>query len=322
MNLRPLGKTGLQVSEVGYGAWGIGRTMWIGAQDEESLRALERAIDLGLNFIDTALAYGDGHSETLVGQTVRARSETVYVATKIPPRNMRWPASGDDRAEATFPGEHIRRCTETSLRNLGLDAIDVQQFHVWHDNWLDQGDWLETIEALKREGKIRFFGVSINDHEPETALKLVRSGNVDTVQVIHNIFDQSPEDELFPAVQEHGVGVLARVPFDEGGLTGSIRADTEFPEGDFRASYFKGDRKQEVAERVQAIVDDLGIAPGEIAETALRYILSSDAVSTVIPGMRSIRNVERNCAAGDGRGLPPDQVEKLHAHRWLRNFYR
>jgi len=322
MNLRPLGKTGLQVSEVGYGAWGIGRTMWIGAQDEESLRALERAIDLGLNFIDTALAYGDGHSEKLVGQTVRARSETVYVATKIPPRNMRWPASGDDRAEATFPGEHIRRCTETSLRNLGLDAIDVQQFHVWHDNWLDQGDWLETIEALKREGKIRFFGVSINDHEPETALKLVRSGNVDTVQVIHNIFDQSPEDELFPAVQEHGVGVLARVPFDEGGLTGSIRADTEFPEGDFRASYFKGDRKQEVAERVQAIVDDLGIAPGEIAETALRYILSSDAVSTVIPGMRLIRNVERNCAAGDGRGLPPDQVEKLHAHRWLRNFYR
>ncbi|HKH19084.1 MAG TPA: aldo/keto reductase, partial [Solirubrobacteraceae bacterium] len=311
MNLRPLGKTGLQVSEVGYGAWGIGRTMWIGAQDEESLRALERAIDLGLNFIDTALAYGDGHSETLVGQTVRARSETVYVATKIPPRNMRWPASGDDRAEAAFPGEHIRRCTETSLRNLGLDAIDVQQFHVWHDNWLDQGDWLETIEALKQEGKIRFFGVSINDHEPETALELVRSGNVDTVQVIHNIFDQSPEDELFPAVQEHGVGVLARVPFDEGGLTGSIRADTEFPEGDFRASYFKGDRKQEVAERVQAIVDDLGIAPGEIAETALRYILSSDAVSTVIPGMRSIRNVERNCAAGDGRGLPPDQVEKL-----------
>jgi aryl-alcohol dehydrogenase-like predicted oxidoreductase len=322
MNLRPLGKTGLQVSEVGYGAWGIGQTMWIGAQDEESLRSLERAIELGLNFIDTALAYGDGHSEKLVGQTVRARPETVYVATKIPPRNMRWPASGGDRADAAFPGEHIRRCTETSLRNLGLDTIDVQQFHVWHDNWLEQGDWLETIEALKQEGKIRFFGVSINDHEPETALELVRSGNVDTVQVIYNIFDQSPEDELFPAVKEHGVGVLARVPFDEGGLTGSIRPDMEFPEGDFRASYFKGDRKEQVAERVQAIVDDLGIPPGDLAETALRYILSSDAVSTVIPGMRSIRNVERNCAAGDGRGLPPDQLEKLHAHRWVRNFYR
>jgi aryl-alcohol dehydrogenase-like predicted oxidoreductase len=322
MNLRRLGRTGLEVSEVGYGAWGIGQSMWIGAEDEESLRALERAIDLGLNFIDTALAYGDGHSEQLVGRTVRGRSETVYVATKIPPKNMRWPASADSHADDAFPGEHIRSCTETSLRNLGLDAIDVQQFHVWHDNWLEQGDWLETVEALKQEGKIRHWGVSINDHAPETALGLVRSGHADTVQVIYNVFDQSPEDELFPAVREHDVGVLARVPFDEGGLTGSITPETEFPEGDFRARYFKGDRKREVAERVQAIVDDLGIAPDAVAETALRYILSSDAVSTVIPGMRSIRNVERNCAAGDGRGLPPAQVDQLHAHRWDRNFYR
>ena len=321
MNLRRLGKTGLEVSEIGYGAWGIGGTGWIGAEDDESLQALERAIDLGVNFIDTALAYGDGHSERLVGQTVRRRSETVYVATKIPPRNMRWPASGDDHADDAFPGEHIRKCTETSLRNLGLEAIDVQQFHVWHDNWLEQGDWREAVEALRQEGKIRNFGVSINDHEPETALELVRSGAVDTVQVIHNIFDQSPEDELFPAVKEHDVGVIARVPFDEGGLTGSLRPDTEFPEGDFRASYFRGDRKREVAERVRAIVDDLGIAPDAVAETALRYILSADAVSSVIPGMRSVRNVERNCAAGDGRGLPAGQVERLHAHRWVRNFY-
>jgi aryl-alcohol dehydrogenase-like predicted oxidoreductase len=322
MNLRRLGNTGLEVSEVGYGAWGIGQTMWIGADDEESLRALERAIDLGLNFIDTALAYGDGHSEQLVGRTVRGRSETVHVASKIPPKNMRWPASGEDSADDAFPGEHIRKSTETSLRNLGLETLDLQQFHVWHDNWLEQGDWLETIEALKQEGKIRHFGVSINDHAPDTALKLVRSGHVDTVQVIYNVFDQSPEDELFPAVAEHGVGVLARVPFDEGGLTGSIGPDSEFPEGDFRARYFEGDRKQQVADRVQAIVDDLGIAPDAIAETALRYILSADAVSTVIPGMRSMRNVERNCAAGDGKGLPPEQVEKLHAHRWVRNFYR
>jgi aryl-alcohol dehydrogenase-like predicted oxidoreductase len=322
MNLRRLGKTGLEVSEVGYGAWGIGQTAWIGADDDESLKALDRAIDLGLNFIDTALAYGDGHSEELVGQTVRRRPETVYVATKIPPRNMRWPASGDDRAETTFPGEHIRKCTERSLRNLGLDAIDLQQFHVWHDNWLDQGDWRETVEALKQDGKIRHFGVSINDHAPDTALDLVRSGAVDTVQVIYNVFDQSPDDELFPAAREHDVGVLARVPFDEGGLTGSIRPDTEFPEGDFRASYFAGERKRQVVDRVRAIVDDLAIEAGDIAETALRFVLSSDAVSTVIPGMRSVRNVERNCAAGDGRGLPPEQLEKLRAHRWVRNFYR
>jgi len=322
MNLRKLGGTGLEVSEVGYGAWGIGQTMWIGADDGESLRALERAIDLGLNFIDTALAYGNGHSEQLVGKVVRGRPETVHVATKIPPKNMRWPASGSDDVRAAFPGEHIRGCTERSLGNLGLERIDVQQFHVWHDNWLEHGDWLETVEALKQEGKIGHFGVSINDHAPDTALELVRSGRVDTVQVIYNVFDQSPEDELFAAVKEHDVGVLARVPFDEGGLTGSIGPDTEFPEGDFRAGYFQGDRKQQVADRVQAIVEDLGIAPDAIAETALRYILSADAVSTVIPGMRSIRNVDRNCAAGDGRGLAREQVERLHAHRWVRDFYR
>jgi aryl-alcohol dehydrogenase-like predicted oxidoreductase len=322
MNLRRLGRTGLEVSEIGYGAWGIGQSMWIGADDRESLRALDRAIDLGLNFIDTALAYGDGHSERLVGQTVRNRTETVYVATKIPPKNMRWPAQAGSPVEASFPGDYIRAQTERSLANLGLDVIDVQQFHVWHDDWLEQGDWLETVQALKQEGKIRAFGVSINDHEPETALELVRSGHVDTVQVIYNVFDQSPEDELFPAVEEHDVGVLARVPFDEGGLTGAITPETTFPEGDFRAQYFQGDRTQHLAQHVQEIVDDLGIAPEQIAETALRYILSHDAVSTVIPGMRSVRNVERNMAAGDGKGLPREQVERLHAHRWIRNWYR
>ncbi len=322
MHNRRLGKTGLDVSEIGYGAWGIGQSMWIGADDDESLRALDRAIDLGLNFIDTALAYGNGHSEQLVGRTVKRRSETVHVATKIPPKNLRWPASPDDHADAAFPGDHIRSCTETSLRNLGTETIDVQQFHVWHDAWLEQGDWLETVEALKQEGKIRSFGVSINDHAPETALELVRSGHVDTVQVIFNVFDQSPADELFPAVKEHDVGVLARVPLDEGGLTGRITPDTEFPEGDFRHDYFQGDRKQEVFERAQAIARDLGIALDDLPETALRYILSFDAVSTVIPGMRSIRNVERNMAVGDGNGLPPEQVEQLKAHRWLRDWYR
>jgi aryl-alcohol dehydrogenase-like predicted oxidoreductase len=322
MHTRRLGKTGLEISEIGYGAWGIGQTMWIGADDEESLRALDRAIDLGLNFIDTALAYGNGHSEQLVGQTVKRRSETVHIATKIPPKNLRWPGSSEDHADAAFPGEHIRACTERSLRNLGTEAIDVQQFHVWHDDWLEQGDWLETVEALKQEGKIRFFGVSINDHAPDTALQLVRSGHVDTVQVIFNVFDQSPEDELFPAVKEHDVGVLARVPFDEGGLTGRITPESEFPEGDFRHDYFQGDRKREVYERVQAIARDAGVEVDGVPEIALRFILSFDEVSTVIPGMRSIRNVERNVAVGDGNGLPPEQVETLKGHRWVRDWYR
>jgi aryl-alcohol dehydrogenase-like predicted oxidoreductase len=321
MERRRLGRTGLEVSEVGYGAWGIGGSGWLGAKDDESLQALERALDLGVNLIDTALGYGDGHSEELVGQVARGRAETVRVATKIPPKNGLWPARKGTRAEETFPAEHVRACTETSLRNLGLDTIDVQQFHVWDDDWVDQGDWQEAIDALKQEGKIRCFGVSINDHEPANALRLVRSGLVDSVQVIFNVFDQSPEDELFPACREHDVGVLARVPLDEGGLTGRITPDTTFPEGDFRARYFRDDRKAEVFERAQAIADDLGIELDELPAVALRYILSSDAVSSVIPGMRSVRNVERNVAVGDGRGLPSEQVERLHAHRWVRNFY-
>jgi aryl-alcohol dehydrogenase-like predicted oxidoreductase len=321
MNTRKLGSTGLEVSEVGFGAWGIGGSQWIGAEDDESVRALERAIDLGLNFIDTALAYGPDHSERLVGQVVRASSETVHVATKIPPKNLTWPAPAGVRVEDVFPGEHVRRCTERSLSNLGLETLDLQQLHVWQDDWIGMGDWQEAIETLKAEGKIRNFGISVNDHQPETALRAVREGIVDTVQVIYNVFDQSPEDELLPACAEHGVGVLARVPFDEGALTGRIGPDSTFPEDDFRNHYFRGDRKQEVADRAQAIVDDLGVTIDELPEIALRYVLASDAVSTVIPGMRSLRNVERNMAVGDGAGLPAERVEALKAHRWVRNFY-
>jgi len=322
MNYRTLGKTGLQVSEVGYGAWGIGKTSWIGASDDESTKALHKSIDLGLNFIDTALGYGEGHSERLVGQVVKERSETIYVATKIPPKNRQWPAQAGVPAEETFPADHVIACTEQSLKNLGMDTIDVQQFHVWSDEWVDQGDWLEAVQKLKEQGKIRYFGVSINDHQPENAIKLIKTGIVDTVQVIYNIFDQSPEDRLLPVCEEHHVGVIVRVPLDEGGLTGQITPNTTFNEGDFRNGYFRGDRKQEVYERVQKITSDLQISVDQMAETALRYILSHSAVSTVIPGMRSIRNVERNCQVGDGSGLPKDQVEKLKAHRWVRNFYK
>ena len=321
MEHRRLGRTGLEVSEVGYGAWGIGGKGWLGAEDDESVRALERALDLGLNFIDTALGYGDGHSERLVGEVVRARSEPVYVSTKIPPKNGLWPARKGTHADEAFPAGHVRECTEASLRNLGLDAIDVQQFHVWDDAWVDQGDWREAIDALRQEGKIRFFGVSINDHQPDNALELIRAGLADTVQVIYNVFDQSPEDELFPACREHDVGVLARVPLDEGGLTGRITPDTAFPEGDFRARYFRDDRRREVHERALAIAEDLGVGEDGLAELALRYILSAPEVSTVIPGMRTVRNVERNMAVGDGHGLPPEQVERLKTHRWVRNFY-
>ncbi|MEQ4486123.1 aldo/keto reductase [Cohnella silvisoli] len=322
MNYRTLGKTGLNVSEIGYGAWGIGKSHWIGASDDESIKALKRSIELGLNFIDTALGYGEGHSERLVGQVVKEHSDKIYVATKIPPKNYQWPAQAGVRAEETFPAEHVIKCTEQSLSNLGLDTIDVQQFHVWSDEWVGQGDWAEGIRKLKEQGKIRHFGVSINDYQPANAIKLIETGLVDTVQVIYNIFEQSPEDELLIACQKHNIGVIVRVALDEGGLTGTITPHSQFAEGDFREGYFQGDRKRQVYDRVSRITTDLGISNDQMAETALRYVLSHPAVSTVIPGMRSVRNVERNMKVGDGQGLPEDQLAKLKSHRWVRDFYR
>jgi aryl-alcohol dehydrogenase-like predicted oxidoreductase len=319
VNERRLGRTGLSVAEIGYGAWGIGGSMWLGAEDQESLEALNRAIDLGINFVDTALVYGSGHSEKLVGKVVRERSERIVVASKIPPKNRAWPAPDGVDPDEAFPAEWIRRCTESSLGNLGMDAIDVMQFHVWNDEWVGRGSWLEGIQELRDEGKIRFFGVSINDLQPSNAVKLIETGAVDTVQVIYNVFEQAPEEELFAACERNDVGVIARVPLDEGGLTGRIGPGTTFPDGDFRNEYFSGDHSVEaVDERVVAILRDLGIEREELPEVAVRYVLSHPAVSTVIPGMRSVRNVERNAAIGDGEGLPEEQVAILKAHRWDR----
>ena len=320
MHYRPLGKTGLSVSEIGYGAWGIGGSMWIGAREDESVRALHRAIELGVNFIDTARGYGD--SERIVGRFVREHpGETIYVATKVPPKNGIWPApTGLDPAE-TFPGDHIRASLEASLRASGLEAFDVLQFHVWSGDWLGRGDWLETIEDLKKQGKIRYFGVSINDYQPESVLELVRSGHLDTVQCIYNVFHQAPEEHLLPAAAQHGVGVIVRVPLDEGALTGRITPETAFPDGDFRNRYFAGDRKVQVKQHVDALAADLGIETDQVAQIALRYVLSQDAVSTVAVGMRTVRNVKRNASVGDGRGLTAEQRAIAAKHRWEKNFY-
>jgi aryl-alcohol dehydrogenase-like predicted oxidoreductase len=321
MQYRQLGRTGLSVSEIGYGAWGIGGSMWIGAEEDESVRALHRAIELGVNFIDTARGYGE--SERIVGGVLRGHgSDDVYVATKVPPKNLVWPApDGVDPMDA-FPGSHIRASLEISLAASGLEAFDLLQFHVWSDEWVGRGDWLETVQSLKDEGKIRFFGVSINDYQPENALALVRSGAVDTVQVIHNVFHQQPEASLYPACLEAGVGVIVRVALDEGGLTGRITAGTTFPEGDFRNHFFQGDRPAQVEKHVTALVGELGISTEEVADVALRYVLAQPAVSTVIVGMRTVRNVERNVATSDGVPLPASAVSALHGQRWERNFYR
>lgn len=318
MEYRQLGRTGLRVSEIGYGAWGIGASMWVGAREDESVAALHRAIELGVNFIDTARGYGE--SERIVGGVVREHPG-VHVATKVPPKNGRWPAPDGLHPDETFPGEHIRASLETSLAASGLEAFDLLQFHVWSDEWVGKGDWLETVADLKQEGKIRFFGVSINDYQPENALALVRSGAVDTVQVIDNAFHQQPEEQLLPACAENGVGVIVRVALDEGGLTGRITADTTFPDGDFRNGYFGGDRRGQVEGHVSALVEDLGIGTDELPDVALRYVLDQPAVSTVIAGMRSVRNVERNAATSDGRRLTEEQREVIRRHRWERNFY-
>ncbi|AWN24571.1 aldo/keto reductase [Deinococcus irradiatisoli] len=320
MHQRPLGRTGLHVSEVGYGAWGIGGNGWIGADDSESTRALRRYIELGGNFIDTALGYGNGHSEQLVGEVARQHPGTL-VATKIPPKNGKWPAQPGSHADDAFPAEHVISSTETSLRNLGMDSVDVQQFHVWNDSWLGEGSWREGVEQLKKDGQVKHFGISINDHQPENAIKAIEDGWVETVQVIYNVFDQSPADRLLDVCREQGVGVIVRVALDEGGLTGTITPDTAFPEGDFRNRYFGGERKNELQTHLRAIEQALGISTAELPEKALRFVLSHPAVSTVIVGMRSVKNVERNVKLADGQGLPQDQVEKLRAQRWDRNWY-
>ena len=325
MRYRQLGSTGIEVSEIGYGAWGIGGKLWQDGDDNEALSALRRAIDLGLNFIDTALAYGDGHSEELVGQIERESGKTLYIASKVPPKNLTWPAKPGIPIDQVFPYDHVMACTEKSLSHLKRDYLDLQQLHVWNPEWIASDEWRRAFEHLKKSGKARHVGISINNHDPNSALELMRTGLIDSVQVIYNIFDQSPETKLFPLALELGVGVLARVPLDEGALTGTIREDSVFPEGDFRNRYFKGDRKKQVVEHVDALKRDLadvregGEAP--LPEVALRYCLSDTAVSTVIPGMRKVRNVEQNCAVSDMGPLPLDVIATCKRHAWDRDFY-
>lgn len=323
MRFRPLGKTGIEVSEIGYGAWGIGQKQWLGGSDDESLQALARAFELGLNFIDTALAYGDGHSEQLVGQVIRNAPHRVYVATKIPPKNRIWPADPASSISDVFPYDYSIACTEESLRNLKVETIDLQQFHVWNPAWLERDEWKRAIEDLKKSGKVRHMGISINDHQPDTALEIIRTGLIDTVQVIYNVFDQSPGNNLLPLCQEKGIGVLARVPLDEGALTGTITADTKFEETEFRNWYFRGDRKQQVVEHVSALQRDLaGVDNRPLAQVALGFCLSHPAVSTVIPGMRRRSTVESSCAVSDHGPLSAATLAVLKRHAWAKNFYQ
>ncbi|MGA7162243.1 MAG: aldo/keto reductase [Bacteroidota bacterium] len=321
MKYRPLGNTGINVSEIGFGAWGIGGDMWQGSDDEKSTAALRKAVELGVNFFDTALAYGEGHSEQLLGKLLRSGVGKISIATKVPPKNRQWPARSGVPFSDTFPKDYILQSADQSLKNLRVDCIDLLQFHVWSDEWAGVEEIWEAIRLLKAAGKIKAFGISINDHEPASVLKAAKTGMVDTFQVIYNIFDQSPEEELFPYCQKNNIGIIVRVPFDEGGLTGRVRPGTVFPAGDWRNKYFRGDRKQQLNDRVEKLKVLLGSEAKTLPELALRFVLSRPAVSTVIPGMRTIANVETNTAVSDGKHLSEKLLKELKKHKWVRNFY-
>ena len=317
MRYRRFGRTGWQVSEIGYGMWGMGS--WSGADDEESLASLQHAVALGCNFFDTAWGYGEGHSEGLLGRLVRANPDRrLYTASKVPPKNFKWPSRRGFTLDETFPPEHIEEYVHSSLKNSGLEKFDLMQFHVWEDAWVEDDRWAKKMDELRSQGLVGAVGISINRWEPWNGVRAVRSGLIDAVQVIYNIFDQNPEDELFPACREMDVAVIARVPFDEGTLTGTLTKESTWPEGDWRNTYFVPENLIPSVERADALKPVAEHAGLSMPEMALRFILSNPTVSTIIPGMRKIKNVESNAAASDAGPLPEGLLAELRPHRWER----
>jgi aryl-alcohol dehydrogenase-like predicted oxidoreductase len=316
MKNRKFGKTQWNVSEVGYGMWGM--ASWTGSDDEQSLASLQLSVDSGCNFFDTAWAYGAGHSEKLLGRLIEENPDKkLFVATKIPPKNQGWPALPEYSLEDCYPPDHIDEYVHKSLENLGIDKIDLIQLHTWNEEWFSDDRWLKKLEDLKSQNLIGGIGLSLNRWEPWTGLTAVRSGAIDAVQVIYNIFDQSPEDELFPACLEHDVAVIARVPFDEGSLTGTLTADSTWPEGDYRNKYFGPENLGETLGRIEEIKADLPEGM-PMAELALRFILSNPAVSTVIPGMRNPKNVIQNIESASKGTLDDATLASMKKHKWVR----
>ncbi len=311
-----LGRTGFEVSEVAYGLWGM--SGWTDSDDKESRQSLQLAVDLGCNFFDSAWAYGEGKSDEFLGETLRQnKGRRLYAASKIPPKNHKWPASPQDSYDEVFPADHVFQYADLIRKKLQVDTIDLLQFHVWNDGWTDEKDFHQTVARLKREGAVRAFGISLNRWEPENGMRALRTGLVDVVQVVYNVFDQNPEDELFPVCQELNIGVIARVPLDEGSLSGKLTAETTFPENDWRSKYFNAENLGNTLARVEQLKKLLP-APMSLPEMAIRYILSHPAVSTTIVGMRRPQHVRQNLAASDAGPLPPELLAALKKHRWER----
>ena len=316
MKYRKLGRTGFDVSEIACGLWGMGE--WAGSDDRQSLTVLQMAVDLGCNFFDTAWAYGNGRSDGLLGQIIsRNRAKRLYAASKIPPLNEKWPASPGDKYQDVFPAAHVFKYTRLILEKLGTEAIDLLQFHVWDDSWAAEPEFRQTVEKLKGEGLVRFFGLSLNRWEPGNGIKALHTGLVDAVQVIYNIFDQSPEDELFAVCKKLHIGVIARVPLDEGSLGGKMTRDTKFPQDDWRSKYFGPENLGPTVARVDELKK---VLPKDMSlpEMALRFILSNPSVSTTIVGMRAPEHVKQNIAVSDAGPLDAKLARTLKKHRWDR----
>ncbi|HEY1794239.1 MAG TPA: aldo/keto reductase [Opitutaceae bacterium] len=320
MKFRKLGRTGLEVSEIGFGAWAIGGG-WGPQSDADSVAALGRALDLGVNFIDTAAGYGDGRSERIIASVLRGRRDSVVVATKTPPSAGPWPPTPYCVASERYPAQYIRRNVEERLRNLGTDRIDILQLHTWTRAWNARPEAFEVLRALKEEGKVRFVGVSTPEQDQNAVIGLIRAGWVDVVQVIYNIFEQEPAAELLPAAAEHGVGVIVRVVFDEGSLTGKWTAETRFAEGDFRRNYFAGDRLARSVARAGRAADEVAGSGYTLPQAAIAFALAHPAVGTVIPGMRSPAQAEANCLVSSLAPMPGELQRRLRAHAWLRAFW-
>lgn len=332
MKYRTLGKTGLKVSEIGCGTWQLANDpgCWVGSDLAESIRSLYRYVELGGNFIDTAWIYGyddaypDKHpSEELIGKFLKEskKRDSLVIATKVPGKNMKWPAWKGVPISEVFPKDHIEKCVDDSLRSLGVDSIDLVQFHVWQDDFVNDDGWKETIQKIMKSGKVKYWGISANDYQPTNCLKALDTGLISTVQFIFNIFHQKPTEKLFPYAREHNIGLIARVPLDEGGLTGTFTEQTTFEDGDLRKEFFTQERLHELVKRTDALKKLLNGEAKTLPEFDLRYILSFDEISTTIPGMRKVKNVEVNTAVSDGRKLSQELLYELKKHVWERNFY-
>jgi aryl-alcohol dehydrogenase-like predicted oxidoreductase len=319
MHYRTSGRTGLRVSEIGFGAWGIGGG-WGRRDDEAAVVALQRAFNLGVTFFDTAYVYGDGRSEQLIARALSSKRDRIVLASKVPPKTFKWPVAPGQPVRDTFPAHWIIQCTERTLLNLGTDYLDLQQLHAWTDEYNEQLEWYEALVRLRDQGKVRYFGVSANDWDPYGTVRLVESDRIDSIQVIYNIFEQRPAEKLFPAALKHNVGIIVRVPFEEGLLTGAFNENTQFEEADWRSQWLTRERLVEASRRVERLKAFLGDDRPTLAALALKFCLAHPAVSTVIPGMRRARNVEANCAASDGKPLPDDVVEALKQHAFVHGW--